>query len=328
MFVTPVLFIVFNRPQETKQVFEAIRQRAPAYLYIAADGPRDNKAGEKELCEQVRQIVAAVDWPCEVKTFLREQNAGCRRAVSEAITWFFSHVEQGIILEDDCLPDASFFTYCQVLLEKYKDDESIISIGGTNLGYRFEGNHSYAFARFMNMWGWATWKRAAKMVDYNMQHWKKLPFKNLFLQKKLQRDIFKLDYNWIKFWKNYFNLTASGAMDTWDYQWIFTQLLYKKLSVFPAQNLIKNIGFSKGATHTFDPGHPVTKLMVQSMTFPLQHPSDKGADAHYEENFIKKVWFPYRKDSLYRIIRSDFLNKPVVSKAIQYFKSKNFKEGT
>lgn len=325
MFATPVLFIVFNRPEETRQVFEVIRQKAPAYLYIAADGPRDDKAGEKELCEQVRQIVAAIDWPCEVKTFFREQNAGCRKAVSEAITWFFSKVEQGIILEDDCLPDESFFDYCQELLEKYKDDESIISIGGTNLGYPFNGNHSYAFARFMNMWGWATWKRSAKLVDYNMEHWKTMPFKNLFLQKKLQKDIFKLDYNWIKFWKNYFSLTASGAMDTWDYQWIFTQLLYNKLSVFPARNLIKNIGFSDLATHTFDSQHPVTKLSLQSMVFPLIDPVKVAVDDFYETNFIKKIWFSYKKDSLYRILRSDFLNKPAVSKMVKYFKKEKTK---
>ena len=320
MFETPVLFLVFNRPDETRQVFDTIRKLAPRRLYIAADGPENNVPGEKELCDKVRETVSGIDWHCEVKTLFREHNLGCRKAVSEAITWFFSEVEQGIILEDDCLPDESFFPYCEQLLEKYKADESIISIGGTNLGYPFKKDQSYSFARFMNMWGWATWKRSAQLVDYNMNLWKEQSFKTLFLHRKLQPHFFSIDYNWIKFWKNYFNLTAAGQMNTWDFQWIFTQLYYNKKSIFPAQNLVKNIGFTATATHTFHPGHPAGELKLSSLAFPLRAPEDKNTDQEYEDGFIKKVWFPYRKDSLYRILRSDFLNKPAVLKVIRFFK--------
>ncbi|MEO6719100.1 MAG: hypothetical protein ABIN67_02000 [Ferruginibacter sp.] len=320
MFETPILLLVFNRPTETRLVFDAIRKVSPAHLYIAADGPRKDKEGEKELCDRVKQIVAQVDWDCEVKTLLREQNLGCRKAVSEAISWFFTNVEQGIILEDDCLPDQSFFPYCAQLLEKYKDDENVISIGGTNLGYKFSGDHSYAFSRFMNMWGWATWRRSSNIVDYSMEKWKGLTFKKLFLHKKLKQKFLSLDYNWIKLWKNYFNLTSVGKMDTWDYQWIFTQLYYSKKSIFPAKNLIKNIGFSGSATHTFDPAHPVTELSLQSLSFPLKHPVNKKAELFYENNYIKKIWFRSRRDSIYTILRSDFLNKPGVLKMIKYFR--------
>ena len=319
-FETPILFLVFNRPEETERVLEAIKKVAPKYLYIAADGPRENRDGEIELCEKVRSIVSNIDWACEVKTLFRDKNVGCKKAVSEAINWFFENVDQGIILEDDCLPDSSFFPYCEQLLEKYKNDESIISIGGINLGYTFNGIHSYAFSRFMNMWGWATWRRSAKLVDYDMGKWENKRFKNLFLHRKLQDNLFLLDYNWIKFWKNYFNLTLSGKMDTWDYQWIFTQLFLNKKSIFPARNLIKNIGFSDTATHTFNPNHPITRLNLESINFPLIEPVYKGHDEVYERNFIKKIWFRYNKETLYKIVRSNFLNQPLVFKTIQQFK--------
>jgi hypothetical protein len=322
MFETPVLLLVFNRPNETKRVFEAIRKRAPKHLYIAADGPRPDKPGEKQLCEAVLQIVQSVDWECEVKTLFREQNAGCKKAVSGAIDWFFSEVERGIILEDDCLPDQTFFIFCEQLLEKYKDEEKIISIGGTNLGYKFNGDQSFAFSRFMNMWGWATWRRSARLVDYNMTGWKGTWFKKLFLYRKLQDDKFKLDYNWIKFWDNYFTLTAYGLMDTWDYQWIYTQMCYDKVSIFPAENLIQNIGFSNNATHTFHPDHPIGKLELSKMYFPLREPLYKSNDILYENNFIKKIWFNYQKESLYYIMRSNFLNIPFVTNTISFFTKK------
>ena len=191
MFNNPILFLIFNRPETTAPVFEQIKKIQPKYLYVAADGPRSNRPGEDELCKASKAIVLeGIDWDCEVKTLLRGKNMGCKRAVSDAINWFFENVEQGIILEDDCLPDESFFYYCEQLLEKYKYDNSIISIGGTNLGYHFENNDSYAYSKFMNMWGWATWRRCVPLVDYKMNKWKNMRFKNWFLQKKIQHPFF------------------------------------------------------------------------------------------------------------------------------------------
>ena len=129
--ITPVLFIVFNRLDKTRQVFEAIRQARPPFLYIASDGARFNKEGELEKVQAVRDfIIQNIDWKCEVKTLFRKKNLGCKYAVSGAISWFFNNVDQGIILEDDCLPSKSFFWYCEELLEKYKHDNSIYLISG------------------------------------------------------------------------------------------------------------------------------------------------------------------------------------------------------
>jgi hypothetical protein len=322
MFETPVLFLIFNRPEETEKVFEVIRKVSPKHLYIAADGPRSNKEGESELCKRVRDVVTDIDWKCDVRTLYREKNLGCKVAVSEAIIWFFEQEEQGIILEDDCLPDISFFPYCEQLLEKYKDDDSIISIGGTNLGYEFPNQYSYGFSRFMNMWGWASWRRSAVQIDYGMKRWEKMKWKKLFLQRKLNDNLLTLDYNWVKFWFCYFNDTASGKMDTWDYQWIFTQLYYNKFSIFPEKNLIKNIGFSNTATHTFHPNHPASFLFLNTIMFPLKEPDRQEIDIFYENNFIKKIWFNFRRESLYRIIRSDFLNTELVSNSLSAFRKK------
>ncbi len=313
MFDTPILFLIFNRPDTTARVFNEIRRLKPGNLFVAADGPRKGLVGEDADCHASRQIVLRnIDWPCNLKTFVRDENAGCKMAVSQAIKWFFEHVEQGIILEDDCLPDPAFFPYCASLLEKYKDDNRIISIGGTNLGYSFRSNESYSFSRFMNMWGWATWKRSAVLVDYDMNEWNKLWSKNFFLQKAIQTDILAIDVNWIKYWREHFDLTASGEINTWDYQWIFAQLYYNKTSIFPSYNLIKNIGFTDKATHTPYPDHPIAGLPLQSLEFPLKHPDSLKINKEYEGEFLKKIWFSYKKESLLKIIKTKLLYIPFV----------------
>ena len=172
---TPVLFLVFNRPDTTKQVFEAIRQAQPPRLYIASDGHRSDREGEWEKVKTVRDyVVNNIDWDCEVKTLFREKNLGCRIAVSTAISWFFENEEQGIILEDDCFPDQSFFPFCEELLWKYQDDKRIMMITGTNsLGTWKSELQSYHFSIYGSIWGWATWKRAWNLYFKKYFHFKK-----------------------------------------------------------------------------------------------------------------------------------------------------------
>lgn len=165
---SPVLFLVFNRPESTKRVFEQIRKGKPDQLFIAADGPRKDKVYEQELCRQTREILL-IDWDCDLKTLYREENLGCGKAVFSAIDWFFSHVSQGIILEDDCLPQADFFRFCDETLDKYVDNDQILEISGTNLqGGTVIGDGSYYFSRYGGIWGWATWSRAWNKYDFNM----------------------------------------------------------------------------------------------------------------------------------------------------------------
>src|SRR4051812_29566436 len=173
---TPVLFVIFNRPETTRQVFEAIRTAKPSRLYIAADGPRKNKPGEDQKCQEAREIVKAVDWDCEVKTLFSKENLNCGRGPATAFTWFFEHEEEGIILEDDCLPTQSFFRFCQELLERYRYDYRVMHIGGNNFlnGWQRDQDYSYYFSLSGHIWGWATWRRAWQMFDYKLSLYEKI----------------------------------------------------------------------------------------------------------------------------------------------------------
>src|SRR5258708_3549575 len=173
-FNTPILFLIFNRPFPTRRVFAEIRKARPAKLFVAADGPRPDKPEDLETCRETREIIKDIDWPCEVQTLFRDKNLGCGVAVSGAITWFFQNVEQGIILEDDCLPDPSFFPFCTELLERYKDDERILLISGNFLqqkNKKFMVKASYYGTLIPHLWGWASWRRAWAKYDFNLTKW-------------------------------------------------------------------------------------------------------------------------------------------------------------
>lgn len=179
-FNVPILFIIFNRPETTKAVFHEIRKNQPFQLFVAADGPRREIFEDIENCRKVREIIQLIDWECNVQTLFRDENLGCKIAVSSAIDWFFSQVDEGIILEDDCLPDQSFFPFCQELLEKYRYDAKIMMIGGSNFQFnknKFE--YSYYFSRYFHIWGWASWKRAWQFYDVEMKAWPEIDRKSV-----------------------------------------------------------------------------------------------------------------------------------------------------
>jgi hypothetical protein len=277
---TAVLFLVFNRPDTTKQVFEAIRQAKPPRLYVAADGPRADKAGEVEKVEQTRRIATQVDWECEVKTLFREKNLGCRVGVSSAIDWFFENEEEGIILEDDCLPSQSFFWFCEELLELYRDDTRIMAISGDNFQKGPARNEfSYYFSRFNHCWGWASWRRAWSYYEKDMQSW---PY---IVDNDYMQDIL-LDKAVVKYWSKLFEIAYKNEIDTWDYQWTFSCWIQNGLTVLPNVNLVSNIGFDGDATHTTGEDCAYSKIPVFNLSFPLKHPNwmirDDRAD-HYTQ---------------------------------------------
>ena len=244
MFNTPVLFLIFNRPDTTERVFEIIREQKPSFLYIAADGPRADKNGDAEKCRQTREIINKIDWECEVKTLFRERNLGCKLAVSSAISWFFENVEEGIILEDDCLPSNCFFNYCEILLEKYRHDTRIMHISAENpLDISF-GDSSYYFSKIPHIWGWASWRRAWQKYDVEFQN-----FDN-FINNNLIENVFQENYVQ-KYWNKIFSRVKNGKINTWDYQWTYALFVNHGLSINPNKNMVSNIGFGvEGATHT------------------------------------------------------------------------------
>lgn len=228
-----VLFLTFNRLDTTKPVFEKIREAKPPRLYLASDGAREQKEGEKELVESVRNyLLTNIDWECEVKTLFREENLGCGKAVSGAITWFFEQEEDGIILEDDCLPDPTFFNYCETLLDYYKDDKRVWHIAGTcHLG-TVECDSSYYFGKIMHCWGWASWADRWKQYQFNINNYNEKIVKNFSKRKTVQRYFLNILFG-----------MKRHKIDTWDYQWTFTIVKEKGLCATSCKNLISNIGF-------------------------------------------------------------------------------------
>ncbi|WP_088240720.1 glycosyltransferase [Calothrix rhizosoleniae] len=234
---TPVVFIIFNRPDTTEKVFEVIRQAQPSKLFVIADGSRHEKEGEAEKCSQTRAIINRVDWHCEVITNFSENNLGCRKRISSGLDWVFSQVEEAIILEDDCVPHPSFFKYCEKLLEKYRHDERIMMISGNNfLLDQFDISETYTFSRYTATWGWATWRRAWKTYDVDIKHWEKLK------AQKFLSSLFSQDY--VVFWLTscFDQIRNYTKVDTWDYQWFYTCLFNNGLCIVPKLNLVTNIG--------------------------------------------------------------------------------------
>lgn len=293
---SPVLLLVFNRADTTAKVLDAIRQARPARLYVAADGPRDGRNGEAAQCEETRRVATQVDWPCEVRTLFRPHNLGCRAAVSSAITWFFEHEEQGVILEDDCLPEPAFFAYCDELLDRYRDDERVTSVSGDNFlpaTVRDALGESYYFSVFNHIWGWATWRRAWKGYDVNMRDWSQESGKALLKQ------VFPRNAPLRRIWLGTLNRVASGEIGTWDYQWVYHCWKRGGLTCLPAVNLVSNIGFDERATHTVDGNSQLAGLATQSLTWPLKHPAavcqQRTADRWSENNLYPVARYTLRR---------------------------------
>lgn len=285
MFETPILFLIFNRPDTSKTVFDEIKKQKPKYLYIAADGARPHVLEDLEKCRITRDMVLqGIDWDCEVKTLFRDENLGCGVAVSEAITWFFNNVEQGIILEDDCLPHPSFFKYCEELLEKFKYNEDVFAINGSNLQNSAEvEDASYFFSHYLYVWGWASWRRAWKFYDFDLKHLEKFKSKKL-INKIDGRAIFR------NYWIPIFEQVLSKEIDTWDYQWVFSIWNSNGLTIMPKVNLISNVGFGEEATHT-----------KSSSVFERMDVKDIETIIHCKTIFVNKKADRIISDKVYKI---------------------------
>lgn len=253
---TPVAFIIFNRPDTTERVFAEIAKAKPPKLFVIADGPRANKLGEAEKCTATREIIKKVDWDCQVFTNYSEINLGCKIRVSSGIDWVFEQVPEVIILEDDCLPEPTFFRFCEHSLNRYRDNPNVMLICGTNLADTAELSSSYYYATNPHIWGWASWRSVWEDYDVNMNALPKLKKDQAFRESLTKK-------NW-NYWIRFFEDVASGKINTWDVQVTFLALSTRRLSVFPKQNLISNIGFREDATHTTRNSH-----LADLQTFPF-----------------------------------------------------------
>lgn len=296
----PILFILFNRPQHARRVLDRLRQVRPTQLYVTIDGPRAGNESDKQGVQECIALLDEIDWPCTVTKLIRDQNLGCKRAVSHAITWFFDQVEAGIILEDDCLPDVTFFDYCRVLLEKYADEPQVMHISGCNLYNGFKwGEDSYFFTNIPHIWGWATWRRAWVNYDVTMAAYP--AFKKANGIEKSVRNAGSRVY-----WKKIFDMVYAGQVDTWDHQWVFTVWRFGGLCVTPNQNLITNIGFGQAATHTKTETEQANLSTIpidsQSMRFPDKSELNEDAIEYAAANFYQlPSWWSIKFDALRRL---------------------------
>ncbi|MDK3155403.1 glycosyltransferase family 2 protein [Kamptonema cortianum] len=283
----PVVFLVFNRPEKTARVFDAIRRVAPARLHVVCDGPRAGVTGEIDRVLETRRIATSVDWPCDLTTDFSETNLGCRHRVSSGLSGAFERFDRAIILEDDCLPDPSFFPFCEEMLDRYASAEHVMHIGGTNFlsGWAQTPVESYYFSRLFHIWGWATWRRAWRHYDVTMQAWP------AFKQTRGLRAALP-DRDMRGFWSRTFDLSHRRAIDSWDHQWSFACLRAEGLAVIPSVNLVANIGFDGQGTHTESHHHNPAPHSAP-LPFPLRHPAaitwNREAD-----RYVQRRNFPRR----------------------------------
>jgi len=276
---TPVVLLIFNRPDFAEIVFRAIAHARPKRLFVFADGPRSPQ--EATLCAQTRAVIK-VDWPCDLTMEVAEVNLGCRERVASGIDRAFAESERAIILEDDCVPDPTFFRFCEEMLDRYQDDERVMSITGANyLGRWTRGwrSPSYTFSHFGSPWGWASWRRAWEHFDVTMQAWKH-PTTKPWLQDVLQNN------EVYQFQATRFDMIY-GNGHSWDVAWLFTKLLDAGLTIVPAVNLIRNIGCLGG--NSIPPTHPLANMPTSPMAFPLRHPSAVAVDRLYDLQHVRRI---------------------------------------
>lgn len=281
-FDTPVLYLVFNRPEHTRRSFEAIRSRRPKRLFIAADGPRSDVSTDSARTQEVRRIATAVDWPCEVRTLMRDENLGCATAISEAISWFFAQVESGIILEDDCVASPAFWDYCALMLKQYHDEERVMSVSGNNfLPASVRPRTPYYFSRYPNIWGWASWARAwaayARVPRALSASDINATLDDVGIRNPLSR--------W--WWRRTLGKYISPTSSAWGYRWMYSIWMHDGVSVSPNRNLVANIGFDALATHTSQGGtagrfRTTEPWHCDSAALPPSVRVDRWADAMYD----------------------------------------------
>ncbi len=287
MYKTPILLITFNRPDHVRKVLAEIRKQQPTQLFVCQDGARKGNENDRIKVQEVRDVVKElVDWPCELHTLYQDKNLGCGPGPVAGITWFFENVEQGIIMEDDCLPHPDFFEYCEELLERYKDNERIGFIGGCNY-IKTQGTSSYVYSGGHHQtWGWATWRRTWKHFDYTLSSISKVDFAKILQE-------YCMSWRQKEYWWVIYNMVKRDQMNnsSWDYQFYFSCWKAHMLAVAPSVNLVSNIGYGEDATHT----QAQSSMLMQpaSAIMPLVPPSEIKLDKSQDFELMKRFVAPY-----------------------------------
>ena len=272
----------FNRVDTLGRVFEAVRAARPSKLFLICDGPRGDRAGEGERCAEVRRLLEGVDWPCTVERNYANENLGCRRRIASGIEWVFAHADEAIFLEDDTLPDATFFPYCDELLARYRDDARIQMICGYNmLGRGARDGSSYWYSSHTRIWGWASWRRAWAGYDASLAEWPAIKTTPAWTSRTRTEQ---------KGWASFFDAVKAGRVDTWDAQLTLLAWRNNRLSVIPATSLVDNIGFGVDSTNTHARQAPGPR--AAGMPLPLVHPARVARDERLDAMWVKREMLP------------------------------------
>lgn len=294
MFNTPILLIIFNRPDKVERLIDSLRTVKPTRVYVSADGPRKDVPTDNARCASARSALSRIDWPCEVITNFHECNTGADFGPEKALNWFFDTVEEGIVLEDDCIAHPDFFRFAQDMLSRYRTNDNIMMISGNNFqnGIR-RGEGSYYFSKYPSTWGWASWKRAWKHYDTKTSDYREFMNKNI-LDTICQSTIEK------KYWKKFFEKINSGKLEHWDIKWIFAIWNNNGISITPNVNLVKNVGFGYDATHTFK--HDDRMVVETGEIGEIIPPSTIAAHKEADAYLFKHVYqFTTKKKFLYLV---------------------------
>ncbi|MFN7983233.1 MAG: hypothetical protein U0Q11_15385 [Vicinamibacterales bacterium] len=278
--VAPVILFIFNRPDTTTRVFQAIREARPHHLVICADGPRLDFPDDRKRCEEARRATEGVDWPCEITRIYAPRNLGCTASIERGMRSMLTRFDRAIVLEDDCLPDASFFPYCTELLERFALRSEVLSIAGSRPLKAMSLDDSYAFSRYPLIWGWATWRRAWQHYDGTMAAWPEVRARG-----GLHHTL--ADARAEEYWSFIFDRHwRQPEVRSWDYCWMLSAWLSGGLSIVPDRNLVSNIGFGIDGLNCTDPTMAGANRAVSAMPFPLRHPAnivrDVALDASIE----------------------------------------------
>lgn len=292
-FNVPIVILVFNRPKQTKILLQKLAKLRPSQLFVVADGPRKSISGDLELCQEVREIIGQmVDWPCKLYKNFRSENLGCGLSPAKGIDWAFEYVDRAIILEDDCLPSSSFFSFCCENLDRFAGNDRVMMISGNNhLLNKKTIDHSYFFSINTQTHGWATWKRAWDKYDFYMRDWPR--WRSLYWLWSMHRDI-KYALNWLRLFDLvYKNANSNDKYDCWDFQWTYACWKNNALNVIPQKNLVSNIGYGDDATHATPVDHPLSNLVAEELSFPLSHPVNLLQDRMADIVLAKNVYGNY-----------------------------------
>ncbi len=286
---TPIAFAIFNRPDLTQRVFDEIKKAQPKKLFVISDGARNDD--ERKIVDETRKIIDQVDWECEVHKNYSDKNLGCKMRMYSGISWFFENVEQGIILEDDCVPSPSFFSFCEELLNKYKDDERVMMMSGDSFLDNAKEKNSYYFSKNCFLWGWATWRQAWQQYDINMRAYPKFRRTGGF-HKALNNTQAE------NYWMERFDRAFFDRIDTWDYHWLLAIWSAGGLCINPYMNLVSNIGFDDRATHTTRENKKLADLPTRELNFPLVHPETFKIDKESDDFTNRYVFETYKQNKI------------------------------